>query len=286
MFYSAADTFYKNVVAAYDEYVGRRDNNEAGQDQHLRTAVAAATSLYHFREHLPPGLKAGADKLEERWADYALLRGVTNASKHKKVKQKPILVAEATDIREATTVVLYSDEEGKFTHSRTMIHVTCTDGTTRWLDPVLTRVLNHWGTLLRDAGECGFSPRPEPMVPGQRYLARTEASKAFNLTMLRGLDFRQTMRLLRFDNELGRAVDVDLRGADVQFRIYKPPAQVIDFTVSHPKHGDVTVSVPFSERENAKFHSLQTDSDRAAFNDELLQAHWPEIEQMLIAKLG
>lgn len=286
MFYSAADTFYKNVVAAYDEYVAHRDSCEAGQEQHLRTAVGAAVALYHFREHLPAGLKAGSKKLEERWADYALLRGVTNASKHKTAKIEPILVAEATDIKEATTVVLYSDEDGEYSHSRTMTHVACTDGTTRWLDPALTRVLNHWGTLLKDAGECGYSPRPEPEEPGQRYLARTEASTALNLTMLRGLDFRHTARLLKFDNDLGRAVEVDLTGADVQFRIYKPPAHLIDFTMSHPKFGDVTVSVPLSDVENVRLHSLKTDSDRASFNDELLKAHWSEIERMLSEKLA
>ena len=58
MFDNLAVTFYNNVVAAYDEYVAHRDLPEAGRDKHLRTAVAAATALYHFREHLPASLSA------------------------------------------------------------------------------------------------------------------------------------------------------------------------------------------------------------------------------------
>lgn len=285
MFDDLAVTFYNNVVAAYDEYVAHRDSSAAGRDRHVRTAVAAATALYHFREHLPDGLRAPTRDLEQTSSDYALLQGVTNASKHKQVNRRQPLVAGAEDIKEVTVIVRYSDEDGDYSHAQTKIEVTCTDGTTRWLDPAITRVLNHWGMMLKDAGVCGYNVRPEPEPVGSRYLARGDASTSLSLEAMRGLDFRQSMQLLRFDNALGRAVPVDLTGADVQFRIYKPPQHIVDVTMSHPKIGKVTAGMPLSDDENIEFHHIKGQAEHDAFMERFFEAHRSEIQQKLQEQL-
>jgi len=100
---------------------------------------------------------------------------------------------------------------------------------------------------------------------------------------LGGLDFRQTMRVLRFDRELGRAVAVDLKG--VEMRIYKPQDHFMDVTIAHPKYGDLTVTMACSDQESRKLHLIKNDSERAAFQDELMHAHWPEIENLLHEKI-
>jgi hypothetical protein len=285
MFDDLAVTFYNNVVASYDEYAAHRDSPAAGRDRHLRTAVAAATALYHVREHLPPSLSASMKELEQTSPEYALTRGVTNASKHKQVTQRQPLVAGAEAIRAATVIVLYCDEEGDYSHAQTKIDVTCTDGITRWLDPAITRVLNFWGTFLKDAGVCGYNSRSEPEAPGHRFLARSEAYTELGLAAMSGLQFRQTVQLLRFDNALGRAVPVDLTGADVQFRIYKPPQHIVDVTMSHPNHGEVTASIRLIDQENIAFHHIKTQAEHKAFMERLFEAHRSEIEQKLREQL-
>jgi len=286
MFDDLAATFYNNIVAAYDEYVGHRDSPEAGRDKHLRTAVAAAIALYHFREHLPASLNTAIENLEQASSDYALIRGVTNASKHKQTKRRQPLVASAENIREVTVIVRYSDEEGEYSHAQTKIDVTCTDGVTRWLDPTITRVLNHWGTVLTDAGVCGYNVRPEPEPAGSRYLSRSEASMKLTLEAMRGLDLRQSMQLLRFENTLGRAVPIDLTGADMQFRVYKPPQHIVDVTMSHPKIGEVATSIPLTDDENIAFHNIDSQAAHSAFMERVFEAHRSEIEQKLQEQLS
>lgn len=282
MFHSPAHTFYQNVVPTYDEYVRHRDALVGGYGQHLRTAIAAATALYHFREHLPPELAASGKRLEERSSDFALLRGVVNASKHKNPDQKSPLVRAAADIHEVVTTVLFTDPAGEYRHCATMVQVVCADGITRWLDPSITRVLNHWGALL-DAEV--FSPRPEPEQPGERYIERDNAADTLDLVALRGLDLLQQMKLLRFDDSLGKAVPFDLNGAEIEFRVYAPPSLAVDVTMSHPEHGEVTVSVPLTSRETVALHSVKNGDERTRFYSQLLQTHRPEIERMIVEKL-
>ena len=286
MFDDLAVTFYNNVVATYDEYVAHRVSPEAGRDRHLRTAVAAAAALYHFREHLPASLNAGMKNLEQTSPDYALMQGVTNASKHKQVNRRQPLVASAEDTREVTVIVLYSDEEGDYSYAQTKIDVVCTDGSTRCLDAAITRVLNHWGTLLKDAGVCGYNVRPEPEPAGRRYLTRSEASTKLTLEAMRGLDFRQSMQLLQFDSTVGHAIPIDLTGADIQFHIYKPPQHIVDVTTSHPKIGEVTVSIPLTDAENIEFHNIDGQADHSAFMERLFEADQSKIQQKLQEQLG
>lgn len=285
MYRSVAANFYHNVVAAYDEYTTNRDSPNSGRDKHLRTAIAVATALYHFREHLPGDLRAKIGAIEAT-PEYALIHGVTNAAKHGVVRQSQPLVARADDIQEVTILIFYSDDQGEYSHAQTMVYVKCTDGQTRQLDPAISRVLNHWGALLRDLGVCDFVARPEFEIPGRRYLSREEATTSHGFEVLRGLDFKQIIQPSHFDVDLGRAVPLDLTGAQMSLRIYKPPPQVLDVIMSHPEREDVTVSIPFSEEENAAFHSLPDDAARVAFRENFAKVHGPDIEQMILRKLA
>ena len=286
VFDNLAIVFYNNVVAAYDEYVEHRDAPAAGQYRHLRTALAAATALYHFREHLPDSLSAPVGEFAQTSPNFALMQGVTNASKHKHVTRGQPLVAKADDITEVTVIVRYSDDEGDYSHAQTMIEVTCKDHTTRWLDPAITRVRNFWGKTLKDADVCGYKVRLEPEAPGCRFVSRAEATIKLKLEAMRGLDFRQSMRLLKFDNTVGSAVPIDLTGADLQFRIYKPPQMIVDVTMSHPKHGEVTASIPLTDEENIAFHRIESQTEHDSFREQLFRAHWSEIEQKLRDQLS
>ena len=285
MFDDLAATFYNNVVEAYDQYVAQRDSPSAGRDRHLQSAVTAATALYHFREHLPPHLALTAKNLEATSGDYALMRAIANATKHKTLTQKSPLIAKADDIREVTVLVRYSDEDGEYSHAQTIVQAICTDGTEKKVDPAITSVLNMWGTLLANEGVCGFSPRQAPDEPGGRFIPREQAKTNLNLEALKGLRFQQSMQLLRFDNDTGQAVPIDLTGANMTMRIFKPPAQTVVVTMSHPDRGEVTAEVAFSDEENVDFQLLDNDADRESFMQALVQAHKAEIEKFLSEKL-
>lgn len=285
MFGNLSLTFYNNVVAAYEEYAQHRDAPAAGRDRHLRTALAASTALYHFREHLPEGLRINQGSLESSSADYELLRGVTNALKHGHVTRFNPLVRNADDIKEVTVVVRYSDNDGEYSHVKTKIIVECTDGTNRWLDPAITRILNHWGMVLKDADVVDYRPRSEPEEPGSRFVGRDEASSGMTLEAMRGLAFEQSMQLLRFDPDLGRAIPLDLTGAELQFRIFKPAKQTADFTLTHPNGQEVTASIELTGEENAAFCLIETEADHEAFMEKVFQTHKDEIAQKLKEQL-
>lgn len=286
VFDNLAATFYNNVVAAYDEYIVHRDSSAAGRDRHLRTAVTAATALYHFREHLPDSLRALGKDIELNSPDYELIRGVTNASKHKEATRRRRLVERAEDIREVTVIVSYSDENGDYSHAQTKVDVSCTDSTTRWLDPAITRVLNLWGAILKDAGVCGYNARPEPEAPGRRYIVRDQASVQLSLEMMRDLNFRQSMQLLKFDNTLGRALPIDLTAADIQFRVYEPLQHIVDVKMSHPDHGEITASIPLTDEENIALHQVASGQGQDAFMERLFQTHRTEIERKFKEQLA
>jgi hypothetical protein len=286
MFDDLASTFYNNVVASYEEYAHQRNDSAGGRDRHLRTAVAAATAIYHFREHLPDELRVILKGFETTSADYALLRGVANATKHKEVTSKKALVARAEDIRESIVNVEYVDKDGAYFHSQTAINVTCTDGTTRWLDIAITRVLNILGEMLREAHVCDYTPRREPEEAGSRYLTRGEASVRFGLEMLRSIEFRQSIQFMRFDPLMGRAIPQDVSGSNVSFKIYERAKHVMDITMSRADEEDALLSIPLSGAENATFEALKSDLDLKHFQERFIAEHKAQIEQWIRALFG
>lgn len=55
--------------------------------------------------------------------------------------------------------------------------------------------------------------------------------------------------------------------------------------MSHPVHGEVTVSLPLTPKENVAFHAAKNDDERAAFYSLLLETYRPEIERMIVEQL-
>lgn len=286
MFDDVSATFHHNVLAAYEEYVAHRDSHSSGRNAHLRTAIAASTALYHFREHLPDSLQPSFSQVLQDCPGYKLINGVANAGKHKSLKNGKPLFKNANDVSELTVVILYQDERGEYSHSQTVIDVKCTDGIIRRLDAEITLVLNYWGELLNSLGVCNFTTRPVPPVLGSSYIALDEATLRFDLLALRGLDFKQKIQLLRFDIEAGCGVPIDLTDAKIVMNIYQSPKQIFDLTMSHPDLGDVTVSIPFSEIENHEYHCLNSDMEREMYMSRFCETHKSEIQKLLTDRLA
>src|ERR1700722_1989792 len=86
MFDDLAAFYHDHVVTEYAEYLSTYSSKIMGLSQDMRRALAAASALFHLREHLPaPQMSRGA--VERLCPDYGLLGDVVNASKHGSVTQ-------------------------------------------------------------------------------------------------------------------------------------------------------------------------------------------------------
>jgi hypothetical protein len=285
LFDDVAAIFYNNVVSAYEDYVAHRDSGSAGRDAHLRSAIEAATALFHFREHLPAGRQMSRGQVEKDCSDFQLVADVVNATKHRKLTKGRPFIKSAEDVQEYTVITRYADEQGEYSHVRTVVQVRCLDGTTRNLDLALTNVLNYWGGKLKEWGIVEYAARPVRVFPGARHVGRDEA-RSLNLEILKGLRFHQNMQLLKFNYDRGHVEPVDLTGAKMEFRIYKPRYE-LNLTFTRRNTGQ-TIEVPFrlSEEESMHVHGLQTKEEQQEYLQQLINTRRDEINAAASAALA
>ena len=284
MFDDLASMFYNNVVAAYGAYVTSRDSDLSGRSSHTRTAIDAATALFHFREHLPEAHAKTRAEVAAECPDYRLVADVVNAAKHhvltRTTSEGLPLVTSAKDIEEIIVCTEYEDDEGTYTDARTVVIVNCSDNVRRSLDNALTAVLNYWGGELKRLGIVGYAPRAVPEAPGARFVSRSEA-RAANLELLKGLGSKLNFQIMKFDVTKGHSEPVDLSDSEVTWRVFKP-AYSVDVTAM-PPGGDspVTCSIDLTEEQSDVFHELATDAEREAFLRPLLVERQEEVGQKL-----
>lgn len=241
--------------------------------------------LYHFREHIPDGIRPSISEIKRQCPEYELIRGVTNATKHKAPSQRKPLVANAADIIETTSIVRFQDEIGEYVHCQTLVEVRCSDGSLRTLDPALTRVLNYWGEFLARQGVCNFEARPEPGMPGDKHRTRDEASRQLNLEALRGLQFKHQCKFLEWDYEEGRARPVDLTGSTLEGRIYSPPRYTADLTMTHPAHGSISMEFPLTREESLEIFHATSEKEKELILERIATLRRADIEAALTEKL-
>jgi hypothetical protein len=280
LFDDLASLFVHNVASAYEDYVAVRDGNASGRSRHIHTALELANALYHFREHLPQQYAKTRAQVVADSPDYRLVADVTNVTKHRlltrSTSEGPPLVNSAEDIEERTILTQYEDDQGEYTDARTTVFVDCSDGITRNLDTALTNVLNYWGGELKRWGILDYVPRVLPKPPGAQFIPRSEA-RAFNLEMIKGLRWKQTWQLMKFDVSKGRSESVDLSGSKIEFKIYKPRYSV-DIVATPPGGGEpISCSIDLTEEQSFALHALKTDAERKAFINAALVERQREI---------
>lgn len=276
--------FYNNVVVAYDGYATNRDSDISGRSSQMRTAIEAATALFHFREHLPAEHAKTRSQVVDECLDYRLVADVVNAAKHRVLtrdtSEGPPLVNSVGDFEELTVITEYEDDEGNYTDARTVVNINCSDGVCRSLDNALTTVLNYWGGELKRLKILNYSPREIPEVPGTRFVSRAEA-RAANLELVQGLQWRKSFQFLRFDMTKGRSEPVDLSDKEVTWRVFKP-AYSVDVTVTPPEGGSpIRCSVKLTEEQSEVFLGLATEVEREAFIRSILIERQEELSWTL-----
>lgn len=217
MFDDLATYYHDNVVTEFVDYRRTSEDGVAGRSRDLRRALVAATALFHVREHLPDQSALSRREAELKCPDYALLGDVVNSAKHRKLTQitphgEP-LVAVAASLSEWQVLIEYMDDEGEYRHVLKTVVVKLADGTERNLLEVMTNVINFWESILCAIGVLSTA-RVFTYDDPYRFRRRIECNDGrIDLEVVQGQRLLQHVKLLRFNNMLGKTEPVDLSGS-------------------------------------------------------------------------
>lgn len=271
MFDDLLSYYYFSVVEPYDQYRKISQDNASGRHRDIKSALNVANALFNLREHLPT-IPTRAD-IEQQCPDYGILGDIANASKHKTVTKKTPhgapLINGVNQLSEETVLIVYTDEEGEYRFSHKCVFVKLKDGTERNILDVLTNVLNFWETHMAALGVI-----PEAKVfthdSSIRFRPRKECEgNTHNLEIVQGLPLSLKFRYLKFNNDTGQAEAVDLTGAKIAARIYKPNYEL---TISIQRNIDgrkFEKAVTLSTEEIDKIASMESVGEQNQFINNL-----------------
>jgi hypothetical protein len=288
MFDDLANYFVNDVMAAYHAYFANISQS-AGSFKHTRHAIALATALFHLREHVPGHHKQTRAQIEGRCSDYRLIADVTNAAKHHTVTQTtpqgPSLVEKASDIEEKTIITLYSDVDGEYSEMETAVFISCSDGVERSLDEALQNVLNFWIEEMKNLGIITLPPVLNYVRPGTTFVSR-EKAKSLPFEIKKGLDWKNSMQLLKFDNAKQRSSPFDLTGHQIKMNIYEnPPIRVALILTSPDGSQSFEAEVELSREQSDEYRKLKTASEKEAFMQRIAAERREEFQRGLQADI-
>lgn len=269
MFDDLATYYHEDVVSAFLAYRDVSNNGVSGRSRDLRQALTAATALFHLRQHLPSGGQLSRADVERLCPDYALLGDVVNVAKHGRLNSRTPhgapLVTNAENLDEVLIIIEYTDDAGPYRFVQKSVIVKLDNGSERDLLEVLTNVINFWERhmarldVIVAARTFQYNHDPRPRTRAECEAIRTDFEG------VQGLRFRQRMRLLRFDNKTGKATPIDLTGATISARIYRPRFD-IDLTLSQKVSGkEFKTTLTLSEDESAEVSRMSDGAEIEAF---------------------
>lgn len=268
VFDDVAAYFYESVVTSYLEYDSARRQDLLGQSRDLRLAINAATTLYHFREHIPEKLRKDRKTIAESCPDYLLLGDVVNAAKHGKLTRGNPSIESAQDIFEELLSTQYRDNDGDYWDTRKVVTIKLVDGSQRVLHEVLTNVLNFWSQELGAIGviakELHFENEKQVVPP------RRSESGAFplNLEIVQGVRFQMKNRLLKYNPATGEAEPFDLTGAEMHMEVRRPAQLTV--VLRNGKTGkEFTRTIEVADNLWAEFQKLGSEEERRLFVSKL-----------------
>jgi hypothetical protein len=272
MFDDLAAYYQENVVSSFVEYRDVCNNGVAGQSRDLRSALNAASALFHLREHLV-GIPPSRASIERLCPDYALLGDVVNASKHKSLNGNTPhgtpLVTNARDLVEQIEIIEYEDDLGTYDYVQKTVLVKLSDGSERNLLEILTSVINFWEQYLFSL-HVRSAARTFAHEGGIRYRSRIECeSSRLSFEIFKELRFRQNIRFLRFNLTTGKAEPIDLTGSEVHFQIYQPRYK-IELSLTHDESGRTyTTDISLTEEEALILTSMSNDEQIQSYINSL-----------------
>ena len=247
--------FYENVRVAYREFKERLVEPRAGRSVDLRLAVGACEALFHLREHLPEAHALSRAEAEARCPDLALVGDIANVSKHRTVT-KPTphgapLLTSATQLQEIINMIHYEDAEGEYRCLSKQVVARLADGTLADVMQAQTNVLNFWENYLAEIGVLKVATI-HTYDDGLGYRPRPSHAVGPTLEILQGVRFRQTLQLMKFNPDTGRAEPIPLpEGTKARMQIRKRPRHQVDITLRHDESGrESTRTITLTEDES------------------------------------
>ena len=286
MFETTDTFFYHTVVADYLTYLDARKSKPFGSSHDLRAALAAATSLYHLREHLPASHKRSVTEVAERCNDYLLIQDVANVAKHRILTRGEPRLRRAEDIFELLVSVSYEDEAGTYFDADKIVVIRLGNCLELDLSQALTNVINFWGTFLVEIGvRKTFKPFPRIQSPGEIHVPRDKARNV-PMEIVQGLPLRAGIRPMKFNPALGHAEPVDLSQVTAARMIVRRPLFSVDVVLNNPDTGvDYKTTLDLSETESERLAASQTMEEREAFLKQLINDRKFELEMTLRPQL-
>jgi hypothetical protein len=270
MFDHLATYFYEYVVQAFRDYHDAKANGTAGRSRDIKAALAAASALFHLREHLPSECGLTRSAAEKLCSDYGLLGDIANASKHNDIGGKTPhgepLVKSAKNLREEIVSTEYRDEFGTYRHVEKAVTATLTDGTTRDVLEVLTNVMNFWQSYFRD---CHLITEAVTYTidAGNEPISRTDANHGrIDLELSGGLPATLRARIRRYNYDTGEIELVDLTDSQATFTVRKPAQYTLDIALTHEATGKrLSMSIELTGQESLNYSMLPTESERQRY---------------------
>lgn len=267
MFDDLAAYYQENVVASFSEYKETAKNGVSGRSRDLKGAVEAASALFHLREHLPDP-KPSRREIEIQCNDYGLLGDIVNAVKHNNITGRTPhgapLVDKAQCLSEQVLLIAHEDSEGTYKHVEKTVVVKLTDGSERNLLDILTNVANFWENHMVAIG-IKSTAHPFLFEDPLRYRSREECEEGLGLELIKGLRFKQTIKMMRYNNEAGVAEPVDLAGSQIKMSMYRPKYDV-DIVLRNDATGqEMKTTISLSEEESEEVLKLKTDREKQEY---------------------
>jgi len=197
--------------------------------------------------------------------DYDLLGDIVNAAKHRSLTRGTPQISNATQIEEQIVVTEYEDEHGPYRCVEKVVVVGLANGSARDVLEVLTNVMNFWQGYLHSIGVLA-NPRNYPVPHGAELKSRSECGDSrLNFEMARGLRFRQTVQLQKYNYVEGKIEPVDLTGKDVRFKIHPRPRQELTLSLKSATGQEFSKTIILSEDESEALDRLTTDHEKQTY---------------------
>src|SRR5262249_50381069 len=115
-----------------------------------------------------------------------------------------------------------------------------------------------------------FPPYPNPTRP--QPLTREQCNHGrLDFQLLKGVEYKQTYQLLRYNYATGRIEPIDISGSDFRFTVYKPQYSY-ELVATHDSTGkQITRNVQLSDEERDRFAALRTETEKNAHLNTLPQ---------------
>ena len=282
MFDDLAAQFYDDVVQSYLDYRSTREGLSDGRSKDMRLALSSATSLFHFREHLPDSIRKTKAETITLCPEYRYIADITNIAKHRKLTDKKAVITSVDDLTELSLCIEYEDDEGRYTNMQKIVLVKISGDDVDIIN-LLTKVMNFWGNTLFKAGVIhSYTDFTIPNDPKNIIVPRDKVNVGWGETIVPGLRFSVALQLMKYNDEKKIAEPVNLDGGSMNLSVYKEaPRYHMDIVTTIPTGDKLTLTIDLDEEEASRYSAQHTEEQKEKFRKWLFNRRDSEINQKL-----